>query len=50
MQRARAIAKELGVSDELEGLLEWSSRSAYTIEDKEEGGLVHKCAPSSRLK
>lgn len=26
--------------DELDGLLEWRSRSAWTVEDKEEGGLV----------
>ena len=42
LQTARRVAEELGVLDELAGLLEWETRRAFTVEDKEEGGLVHK--------
>jgi len=39
---ARDVAKELGVLDELSGLLEWETRKAWSVEDKEEGGIAHK--------
>lgn len=29
--------------DELAGLLEWESRKAFSVEDREEGGMLHKC-------
>ncbi|BGP41992.1 hypothetical protein JCM10449v2_005989 [Rhodotorula kratochvilovae] len=38
---ARKVAADLGVLDELAALLEWETRGAYSVEDKEEGGLVH---------
>ncbi|GAA5950093.1 hypothetical protein JCM21900_004595 [Sporobolomyces salmonicolor] len=38
---AREVAKELGVLDELAGLLEWETRRAWSVEDKEESGIVH---------
>ncbi|KAI5477326.1 hypothetical protein MNV49_006468 [Pseudohyphozyma bogoriensis] len=38
---AREVADALDVLDELAGLLEWESRGAYSVEDKEEGGVVH---------
>ncbi|GAA6058356.1 hypothetical protein JCM3770_005852 [Rhodotorula araucariae] len=38
---ARKVAAELGVLDELAALLESETRGAYSVEDKEEGGLVH---------
>lgn len=40
---ARDVADELDRLDELAALLEWETRQAYSVEDKEEGGLVHKC-------
>lgn len=42
LELTRRIARELDRIDELDALLEWSTRTAYTVEDKEEGGLVHK--------
>ncbi|GAA5986827.1 hypothetical protein JCM5350_005254 [Sporobolomyces pararoseus] len=41
LRDAREIAKELGVSNQLSGLLEWETRKAYSVEDKEEGGITH---------
>ncbi|KAL8290531.1 hypothetical protein RQP46_002789 [Phenoliferia psychrophenolica] len=41
LPEARRVAKELNVDDELAALLEWETRSAWSVEDKEEGGLVH---------
>ncbi|GAA5862633.1 hypothetical protein JCM1840_002618 [Sporobolomyces johnsonii] len=38
---ARDVARELGVLDELAGLLEWETRRAWSVEDKEESGIVH---------
>ncbi|GJN92949.1 hypothetical protein Rhopal_005993-T1 [Rhodotorula paludigena] len=38
---ARDVADELDRLDELAALLEWETRQAYSVEDKEEGGLVH---------
>ncbi|GAA5934899.1 hypothetical protein JCM10213_007891 [Rhodosporidiobolus nylandii] len=47
---AREIAAELGRLDELDGLLEWDTRAAWSIEDREEGGVVHNWKiPSSHL-
>jgi len=40
LKLARSCASRLDRLDELDGLLEWRSRSAWTVEDKEEGGLV----------
>lgn len=42
LKTAREIAAELGVLDELSTLLAKESRAAYTVEDRTEGGLVHK--------
>lgn len=42
LEAARTISLELGVLDELDSLLEWSTRSAFSVEDKEQGGMVHK--------
>ena len=42
LRTAREIAEELQVLDELAGLLEWEGRKAWSVEDKEEGGMVHK--------
>jgi len=42
LRTARRVAAELSVLDELAALLEWPTRGAYSVEDKEEGGLVHK--------
>ncbi|GAA5969044.1 hypothetical protein JCM3765_005277 [Sporobolomyces pararoseus] len=41
LRDARDIAKELGVINQLAGLLEWETRKAYSVEDKEEGGITH---------
>ncbi|TNY22421.1 hypothetical protein DMC30DRAFT_415089 [Rhodotorula diobovata] len=41
LRTARRVAAELSVLDELAALLEWPTRGAYSVEDKEEGGLVH---------
>ncbi|GAA5976397.1 hypothetical protein JCM11641_006001 [Rhodosporidiobolus odoratus] len=41
LARTREIAAELGRLDELAGLLEWDTRVAWSVEDKEEGGMVH---------
>ena len=43
LPEARRVAQELDVLDELAALLEWETRAAWSVEDKEEGGLVHKC-------
>lgn len=40
LKTARTCASRLSRLAELDGLLEWRSRSAFTIDDKEEGGLV----------
>lgn len=42
LKTASVIVEKLGLEDELAGLLDWSSRLAYSVEDKEEGGMVHK--------
>lgn len=42
LRTAREVAEELEVLDELAGLLEWEGRKAWSVEDKEEGGMVHK--------
>lgn len=42
LKTARTIAENLGVLDELAGLLEWETRRAFSVEDREEGGMVHK--------
>jgi hypothetical protein len=44
---ARRVANELGLADDLAGLLDWDSRFAWTIADKEEAALRHKCAHRS---
>ncbi|GAA5820992.1 hypothetical protein JCM10212_006411 [Sporobolomyces blumeae] len=41
LETARAVARDLGRLDELAGLLDWDSRKAWTVDDKEEGSLVH---------
>ena len=40
---ARRIADELGVLDELAGLLDWSTRRCWSVFDAEEDALLHKC-------
>ncbi|SGY26250.1 BQ5605_C018g08712 [Microbotryum silenes-dioicae] len=47
LKLAASIANELHVADELSALLEWSTRKAFTVEDKEEGGIVHNWKISS---
>lgn len=44
---AREIAKDLGVFDLLSGLLEWETRKAWSVEDREQGGMVHNWKISS---
>ncbi|KAK4701734.1 hypothetical protein P7C70_g4492, partial [Phenoliferia sp. Uapishka_3] len=45
---ARKVAEELEVIDQLSALLEWETRSAWSVEDKEEGGgIVHNWKISS---
>ncbi|GAA5874558.1 hypothetical protein JCM8547_002191 [Rhodosporidiobolus lusitaniae] len=41
LQVAREVAKELGRDGELSALLQWETRAAWSVEDKEEGGMVH---------
>ncbi|KAM0790130.1 hypothetical protein ACM66B_005454 [Microbotryomycetes sp. NB124-2] len=41
LREARAVAKKLGRMDELAALLEWDTRKAFSVHDKEESGLVH---------
>ncbi|SCV73750.1 BQ2448_6180 [Microbotryum intermedium] len=41
LKLAASISDELNAADELSALLEWSTRKAFTVEDKEEGGIVH---------
>ncbi|GAA5893811.1 hypothetical protein JCM6882_003101 [Rhodosporidiobolus microsporus] len=38
---ARKIAFSLNRHEELAALLEWETRAAWSVEDKEEGGVVH---------
>ncbi|GAA6014422.1 hypothetical protein JCM10207_005455 [Rhodosporidiobolus poonsookiae] len=38
---ARQVAEELGRDDELAALLDWETRAAWSVEDKEVGGVVH---------
>ncbi|GAA6037313.1 hypothetical protein JCM8097_008505 [Rhodosporidiobolus ruineniae] len=38
---ARSVASHLDRLDELSGLLEWETRAAWSVQDKEEGGVVH---------
>ncbi|GAA5854998.1 hypothetical protein JCM5353_002017 [Sporobolomyces roseus] len=40
LRTAREVAEELEVLDELAGLLEWEGRKAWSVEDKEEGGML----------
>lgn len=42
LRLARQVVAELGRLDELEQLLAWESRRAWTVEDREEGALLHK--------
>lgn len=44
MKKAREVADSLGRLEELAAFLDWQTRRAWSVEDKEEGGLVHKCA------
>lgn len=46
LKTARDVANSLGRLDELAALLDWQTRRAWSVEDKEEGGLVHKCVSS----
>jgi hypothetical protein len=39
---ARRVAQELDVLVELAALLEWETRTAWSVEDREVGGIVHK--------
>ncbi|GAA5970469.1 hypothetical protein JCM8115_004424 [Rhodotorula mucilaginosa] len=41
LQLAREVVLELGRLDELEALLDWDSRRAWTVEDREEEALLH---------
>ncbi|KAM0751111.1 hypothetical protein T439DRAFT_347710 [Meredithblackwellia eburnea MCA 4105] len=41
LEEARRVAEELQIIDLLAAFLEWDTRSAWSIEDKEEGGLIH---------
>ncbi|GAA5864815.1 hypothetical protein JCM3774_004238 [Rhodotorula dairenensis] len=41
LQLARQVVDELGRLDELEALLDWESRRAWTVEDREEDALLH---------
>ncbi|GAA5940461.1 uncharacterized protein JCM15063_002333 [Sporobolomyces koalae] len=41
LRKAREIALDLGVLEELAGLLELGTRKAWSVEDKEQGGMVH---------
>jgi hypothetical protein len=42
LQLVRQVVRELGRLDELEALLDWDSRRAWTVEDREEEALLHK--------
>lgn len=42
LQLARQVVLELGRLDELEALLDWDSRRAWTVEDREVEALLHK--------
>lgn len=42
LQLARRVVGELGRLGELEALLNWDSRRAWTLEDREEDALLHK--------
>ncbi|BGP26275.1 hypothetical protein JCM10295v2_005220 [Rhodotorula toruloides] len=46
---AREVADSLGRLDELAALLDWQTRRAWSVEDKEEGALVHNWKISSDL-
>lgn len=41
LNRCRRIAQKLGVFDQLSTLLDWSSRKAYTLDDRTANELVH---------
>ncbi|PRQ71877.1 hypothetical protein AAT19DRAFT_9992 [Rhodotorula toruloides] len=49
LKTAREVADSLGRLDELAALLDWQTRRAWSVEDKEEGGLVHNWKISSDL-
>ncbi|GAA6040575.1 hypothetical protein NBRC10512_005323 [Rhodotorula toruloides] len=49
LKTARDVANSLGRLDELAALLDWQTRRAWSVEDKEEGGLVHNWKISSDL-
>ncbi|KAK4050325.1 hypothetical protein OIO90_005118 [Microbotryomycetes sp. JL221] len=47
LDTARKVATQLNRLDELAGLLEWDTRKAFSVHDKEQDGLVHKLDPQA---